>query len=614
MVKRFQEKGYSLENLEKIKQTVGEMNRDDLFKSKSKGENNFSLSFITGFNRQYRDLERIIKRHWPLLHRDDDLRKISYFLSVVVMDFCHFIIGRVFGRIKFYCYLGSCLERKNQQQGLSALLLESLHILYGKTLSGRMMLLWSVILIFYPNLSFGATFNVYSQTKSVRVSVGEDALISCYLKPEINAENMEIKWLRSKDASLVHHYRSGRDETVNKDFYGRIQLIKDELKRGNISLRIQNIKVLDEGFYTCYFQNEYMFDEDTTEILPVAIGTGPEFQIGYYSKDKMNISCFSSHWYPKPEAYWIDNNSKRLKEHSISVTPNEANMYNVKTSIYFNKTAKKISCLIQNAQPGGLRVAAIHIADSVFPETSGLIASIIIGVLVPIILVVIWYVRRVLHKREKKREFNKALQNTVEVNLDPDTAHAELEVSEDLKRLSRAPIRKDVQMNDRRFGTRLYVLGAEPLRKGKCYWQVNVQNAAHWTIGVAHDNVNRIGKINLLPKEGFWTIERINNDYKALVNINVPIQIYGILQTVGVYVNAEKHKLIFFNNDNGQILYKYEDISLNKEPLLPFFSTWTLNESIHLCSKDCPHCVPNASNETKNMLPQNFNQNNLDQV
>ncbi|XP_077319618.1 butyrophilin subfamily 1 member A1-like [Lithobates pipiens] len=477
-----------------------------------------------------------------------------------------------------------------------------------------MMLLWSVILIFHPNLSFGAKFNVYSQKKSVRVSVGEDALFNCYLKPEINAENMEIKWLRSQDSSLVHHYRNGRDETVNTDFYGRIQLIKDEIKRGNISLRIQNIKVSDEGSYICYFQNEYMFDEDTTEILPVAIGTGPEFQIQYYSKDKMHVSCFSSHWYPKPEAYWIDNNSKRLQAHSISVTPNEANMYSVKTSIYFNKTAKKISCLIQNAQPGGLRVASIHIADSVFPETSGLIASIIIGVLVAIILVVSWYVRRVLHKKKKEKEFNKALQNTVEVNLDPDTAHPDLEVSEDLKRLSRTSIRKDVQMNDRRFDTRLYVVGTEPLRKGKCSWQVNVQNAAHWTIGVARVDVTRVGKIELLPKEGFWTIERKHDEYKAVVNINAPIQISGTLQTVRVYVNAEKHKLIFFNECNGQVLHIYKDTSLNKVPLFPFFSTWTLNESIHLCSKDCPHCVPNASNETKNMLPQNFNQNNFDQV
>ncbi|XP_077319619.1 butyrophilin subfamily 1 member A1-like [Lithobates pipiens] len=470
-----------------------------------------------------------------------------------------------------------------------------------------MMLLLFVILIFYLNfdLSFGATFTVYSQTKSVRVSVGEDALFNCYLKPEINAENMEIKWLRSQDSSLVHHYRNGRDETVNTDFYGRIQLIKDEIKRGNISLRIQNIKVSDEGSYTCYFQNENMFDEDTTEILPVAIGTGPEFQIEYYSSDKMDVSCFSSHWYPKPEAYWIDNNSKRLQAHSISVTSNEANMYSVKISIYFNKTAKKISCLIQNAQPGGLRLASIHIADSLFPEISGLVASISINVLLPIILIVILYVRDALHQRKRKK---------VEVNLDPDTAHPDLEVSEDHKRLSHTPIRKDVQMNDRRFDTQLYVVGAEPLRKGKCYWQVNVQNAAHWTIGVARDNVNRIGKINVLPKEGFWTIERINNDYKALANINVPIQIFGKLQTVGVYVNVNKCKLIFFNNGNGKILYKYEDTSLNKVPLLPFFSIWTPAESIHLCSKDCPHCVPNVSNKTTNILPQNFNQNNLDQV
>lgn len=77
ILKRFQEKGYSLENLERIKQTVGEMDRNDLFRSREKREqNDYSLSFFTGFNRQYRDLEKIVKRHWPLLLQDNDLKKV----------------------------------------------------------------------------------------------------------------------------------------------------------------------------------------------------------------------------------------------------------------------------------------------------------------------------------------------------------------------------------------------------------------------------------------------------------------------------------------------------------------------------------------------------------
>ncbi|XP_072283717.1 butyrophilin subfamily 2 member A1-like [Pyxicephalus adspersus] len=540
-----------------------------------------------------------------------------------------------------------------------------------------MMLLCFIILIFNLNFNLlvGVTFTVYSAATQVSVSVGEDVLISCYLKPEMNAENMEIKWLRSQDASVVYHYRNGKDEAVGTDYYGRTKLIKNEINRGNISLRIQNISVSDEGSYTCYFENQYMFDEATTEILPVAIGTGPDFIIEYNSGNQMNVCCFSSHWYPKPEVYWIDNNRQKLNGHLILVTPNEANTYNVTTSIIFYKNTKKISCLIRNAIPENLRVASIQIADSVFPEND-LKISITMNVLLTIILAgaaFALYLRRIkklLLKKEVElvkvigmfillftsstnsqgvgeqtsgdplkvkgcfqisikpphpdphytnqvlhpREFMEASKNTVDVHLDPETAHPELEVSEDLKYLFRTFRKKEVEMNDRRFDTRLYVLGKESLNKNKCYWRVHVQSANHWTIGVACDNINRKGKINVLPNEGFWTIERMDNNIGALDHKYAKIKISGTLETVGIYLDVKKSKLIFYNDFNGKILYKFKLTFLNKVPLLPFFSTWTAGESIHICSKDCLHCVRSVNSELTNMLPFTNDKNNFDQV
>ncbi|XP_068109581.1 butyrophilin subfamily 2 member A2-like isoform X2 [Hyperolius riggenbachi] len=324
-----------------------------------------------------------------------------------------------------------------------------------------MMLLCLAMLIFLQscNYSTAATFTVHSQVTSVIASVGEDLVIGCYLTPEINAENMEVRWIRTQDGSVIHLYRNGKDETqnVDKDFKGRTEFIKSGIKRGQVSLRIQNIRPSDGDLYTCYFQNENMFDEATIEILPAALGTSPFLHIEYHSQDLMSVVCSSSGWYPKPEAYWLDEKNEALKDSTSEIT-NENQTYSITTSILYRKKSNKTSCIIQNSRPRYQRTATIQIS--------------------------------------------------VDVTLDPETAHKDLEVSEDLKCLSRASHTKDVQMNDRRFDTRLYVLGKEPLSNDKNYWLLNVNNAKHWTVGIARRNIVREGKLNLSPKNGFWVIER----------------------------------------------------------------------------------------------------------
>ncbi|KFO04547.1 Butyrophilin-like 8, partial [Balearica regulorum gibbericeps] len=41
--------------------------------------------------------------------------------------------------------------------------------------------------------------------------VGEDVVLPCHLSPRLNAENMEVRWFRSKFSVYVHLYHSGQD-------------------------------------------------------------------------------------------------------------------------------------------------------------------------------------------------------------------------------------------------------------------------------------------------------------------------------------------------------------------------------------------------------------------
>lgn len=52
------------------------MDRKTLFETKVREPKLCNLSFITGFNKQYKHLEKGIRKHWPILKRDHTLREL----------------------------------------------------------------------------------------------------------------------------------------------------------------------------------------------------------------------------------------------------------------------------------------------------------------------------------------------------------------------------------------------------------------------------------------------------------------------------------------------------------------------------------------------------------
>lgn len=71
-----------------------------------------------------------------------------------------------------------------------------------------------------------------------------------------------IHWY--KDSNPVHSFFHNKDQLdhQSKDYKGRTSLFPDsEIKNGNVSLLLKNIRVQDEGRYRCYAANEKTNDE-----------------------------------------------------------------------------------------------------------------------------------------------------------------------------------------------------------------------------------------------------------------------------------------------------------------------------------------------------------------
>ncbi|KAG8549667.1 hypothetical protein GDO81_020221 [Engystomops pustulosus] len=456
--------------------------------------------------------------------------------------------------------------------------------------------------IIHVNISRAAQFTVYSSSSSMIVNIGKDAILSCYLEPEMSAVDMEIRWIRADDGSIVYKYRKGVEETpdVNNKYYRRTEMIKDGIERGNVSMKIRDVQVSDKGLYTCYYQSDYMFDEARIEILPQAIGKSPSLLIETEAPN-FKVSCSSSGWYPKPVGQWLSGDKQSMTMLRKSIAETEDGLYNITISSIFTKESQGITCAIQNTYSECQRQVSIHLSESLFPVSNAghIAAHVILSVI--ILGFVIVYILNERRKR-KKKEFKQAIKHTADVRLDPDTAHPDLKVSDDLKCLSRAEERQDVPDNEKRFDTRLYVHGKDVLSNNGAYWKVNVKDANHWTIGVAKQNINRKGNLNLSTREGYWVLELNDGRYQVYTDQpKMKKNVKGVCN-IGIYVHSKKLQIDFYDADKSQLIHSFNKNLEKNISLYPFFSVWTQGEKIHVCSQGCPHCAQTHSDEEAPML------------
>ncbi|XP_072513939.1 uncharacterized protein [Salminus brasiliensis] len=88
---------------------------------------------------------------------------------------------------------------------------------------------------------------------------GEDLVLPCSLQPNISAEDMTVEWIRLRLRSdpLVHRYEDYKDrnERQTESYRGRTALFKEELNKGNTSLKLSALQPSDEGAYQCYVES-----------------------------------------------------------------------------------------------------------------------------------------------------------------------------------------------------------------------------------------------------------------------------------------------------------------------------------------------------------------------
>ncbi|XP_035771893.1 myelin-oligodendrocyte glycoprotein-like [Neolamprologus brichardi] len=88
---------------------------------------------------------------------------------------------------------------------------------------------------------------------------GDDVILPCHLEPMFDVQGLTVEWSKpdlKPDPSdeYVHLYRHGKEVPDMKmaSYFRRTELFMDDMKHGNISLKILNVSEEDNGRYRCF--------------------------------------------------------------------------------------------------------------------------------------------------------------------------------------------------------------------------------------------------------------------------------------------------------------------------------------------------------------------------
>ncbi|XDV11312.1 hypothetical protein PO909_000281 [Leuciscus waleckii] len=108
-------------------------------------------------------------------------------------------------------------------------------------------------------------------------------------------EDLEVEWRRPESETLVHLYEGGesRPEAQQQDYQDRANFFTEEIKHGNFSLRLDNLRAEDKGEYTCTVHTQKESGETEVQIKHVErlLVSGSDRSISASVGEDVTLNC-----------------------------------------------------------------------------------------------------------------------------------------------------------------------------------------------------------------------------------------------------------------------------------------------------------------------------------
>ncbi|XP_060730941.1 butyrophilin subfamily 1 member A1-like isoform X1 [Tachysurus vachellii] len=445
------------------------------------------------------------------------------------------------------------------------------------SLVSGIMLSCVTLLILFSVDSKSEQLQVVGPEASLVAVTGEDMILPCFIKPTTSAVDMTVEWFKLyvKD-SLVHLYRDHEDRNENQaqSYRGRTSMFKEELQKGNASLKLSDLRVSDEGFYKCLVEDKSWSDDITVNVTVEAQGSHPVIRMeSFDNSGGINLVCESRGWIPEPEILWLDREGVTLTAEDTQIH-RDTEGFSVKRriTVYDSSDSNRFYCRL--LQKHHMMEAEVIINSKFFDAWKWIVSISVTACLVAVGLMITAFIchKEEIQKEKQFTDFVKKKLYAVDVTLDPDTAHPELILSADGKEVKCGVKCQDLPDTPQRFNESVNVLGKESFSSGRFYYEVQVKQKTAWILGVIGENVNRKGKITMRPLDGLWTVAMWDeHHYWAYEDPSVPLPLRKKVEVVGVFVDYEEGLVTFYDVMSSSCIYSYTNQSFT-ENLYPFFS------------------------------------------
>ncbi|XP_063766809.1 E3 ubiquitin/ISG15 ligase TRIM25 [Eleginops maclovinus] len=154
--------------------------------------------------------------------------------------------------------------------------------------------------------------------------------------------------------------------------------------------------------------------------------------------------------------------------------------------------------------------------------------------------------------RERFGEIQRSIRNTLnpsEVTFDPETAHPNFVLSEDLKTVTYSAAKQPYPSSPQRFTNFLQVLSTQSFYEGEHCWEAELENSP-WIIGVCYSGkLARSGLPSALESShSSWCLMWFNNLLTAFEQgHDVPLKKTTVSRRLEIRLSFKTHRLSFYN-------------------------------------------------------------------
>ncbi|CAN0111819.1 unnamed protein product [Lampetra fluviatilis] len=160
--------------------------------------------------------------------------------------------------------------------------------------------------------------------------------------------------------------------------------------------------------------------------------------------------------------------------------------------------------------------------------------------------------------------------------VDPNSAHNNLQISSDLRTVTRTAVSQGRPDHPHRFDGCAQALCSESFSSGQHYWEVDVGGAGYCQVGVAYGTIARKGRgdeCGLGQNDSSWVLYKDNNScYVRHGGVSTSVPVRDPPRRVGCHLHWEAGLLSFYRADSMELLHSVHHSF--SQPLYPALSVW----------------------------------------